>query len=72
MRILGTGKIRPIEGVLAQLLKAIHTARLQRRDLRLFALDLPSGLNADTGAVDPATPSVDSTITLGFPKIGLL
>ncbi len=69
--ILGTGKTRPIEGALAHLLKATHTARLQRRSLRLFALDLPSGLNPDTGSVDPATPSVDSTITLGFPKTGL-
>ncbi len=69
--VFGTGKNRTIEGAFAQVLKGIDAARRQRRSLRLFALDLPSGLNADTGAVDPATPSVDSTLTLGFPKSGL-
>jgi len=69
--LFGTGKNRTIEGTLAQVLKDIHDARRQRRTLRLLALDLPSGLNADTGATDPATPTVDCTITLGFPKYGL-
>ena len=39
---------------------------------KLLALDLPSGLNADTGAVDEACPVVDLTVALGRPKIGLL
>ncbi len=69
--IFGTGKNRTIEGAFAQMLKGINATRRQRRSLRLFALDLPSGLNGDTGAVDPATPSVDCTLTLGFAKTGL-
>ena len=36
----------------------------------LVAVDLPSGLNADTGAVDPATPHADLTVTFAFPKRG--
>ncbi len=38
----------------------------------LLALDLPTGLNADTGQVDPACPRFDATLALGYPKAGLL
>lgn len=34
------------------------------------AVDLPSGLNPDTGALDPATLPADLTVTFAFPKIG--
>ncbi len=36
----------------------------------IVAADVPSGLNCDTGAVDPATLPADVTVTLGFPKAG--
>jgi NAD(P)H-hydrate epimerase len=38
---------------------------------QVLALDVPSGLNCDTGAVDPATLPADVTVTLAFPKVGL-
>ena len=38
----------------------------------LLALDLPTGLNPDTGEVDPACPCFDVTLALGYPKLGLL
>jgi len=38
----------------------------------ILAVDCPSGLNCDTGAMDPAALSVDATITFGFPKWGQL
>jgi len=38
----------------------------------LLALDLPTGLNADTGEADPACPRFDATLALGYPKAGLL
>jgi hydroxyethylthiazole kinase-like uncharacterized protein yjeF len=34
------------------------------------AVDLPSGLNPDTGALDPASLAADLTVTFAFPKIG--
>ncbi|MHB1296771.1 MAG: NAD(P)H-hydrate dehydratase [Anaerolineae bacterium] len=40
-----------------------------RRPL-VVAVDLPSGLDADTGRVDDATLSVDLTVTFAFPKRG--
>jgi ADP-dependent NAD(P)H-hydrate dehydratase / NAD(P)H-hydrate epimerase len=36
----------------------------------VLAADAPSGLNCDSGAVDPATLSADVTVTFGFPKPG--
>ncbi len=36
----------------------------------LVAVDVPTGLNCDTGAIDPATVPADLTVTFGFPKRG--
>ncbi len=36
----------------------------------LLAVDCATGLNCDTGAVDPATLPADLTVTFGFPKWG--
>ncbi|MFQ5613527.1 MAG: NAD(P)H-hydrate dehydratase [Anaerolineae bacterium] len=36
----------------------------------LVALDVPSGLNSDTGALDPYTLPADLTVTLAAPKLG--
>jgi len=69
--VFGTGKVRPISGLLARVLTSLSSAKQERRGLRLIAVDLPSGLDANTGAVDPVTPQFDYTVTLGFPKAGL-
>ncbi len=69
--IFGTGPIRPFHGTLAQALDSIRRAKMKNPSLHIIALDLPSGLNADTGAADPACLHADNTITLGFPKLGL-
>jgi NAD(P)H-hydrate epimerase len=69
--IFGTGKTRPVEGVFKETLERLRKAKEQRPALRIIALDLPSGLDPDTGAVDPACVPADVTITLAFPKLGL-
>ncbi|MFQ6122466.1 MAG: NAD(P)H-hydrate dehydratase [Dehalococcoidales bacterium] len=69
--LFGTGKVRPLRGTFQQVLDRVSRARREQTGLRLIALDLPSGLNADSGAVDPACLHADNTITLGFPKPGL-
>lgn len=38
----------------------------------LVAVDCPTGLDCDTGALDPATLPVDITVTFAYPKTGLL
>ncbi len=69
--LFGTGKSRPLRGIFRQALETVGRAKKNRPGLRIIALDLPSRLNADTGAVDPVCLYADYTITLGFPKPGL-
>jgi len=69
--VLGTGRVRPLEGGMARTLDRVRSAREGRSDLRVVALDIPSGLDADSGAADPATLPADLTVTLGCPKLGL-
>ncbi|MEW6033555.1 MAG: NAD(P)H-hydrate dehydratase [Chloroflexota bacterium] len=69
--LLGTGSARGLEGVYKNILERVNGVRARRPQMLLVGLDLPSGLNGDTGAVDPATPYCDMTVTLGHPKVGL-
>ncbi|MDP6043096.1 MAG: NAD(P)H-hydrate dehydratase [Dehalococcoidales bacterium] len=69
--LFGTGKVRPLQGTPREILDRVARARNNTVGLRVMAVDLPSGLNADNGAVDPACLHADHTITLGFPKLGL-
>lgn len=69
--LFGTGKIRPFQGSVRQILERTARAKKENPNLRIIAVDLPSGLNADSGAIDPACLYADDTITLGFPKPGL-
>ncbi|MFQ6014507.1 MAG: NAD(P)H-hydrate dehydratase [Anaerolineae bacterium] len=36
----------------------------------VVAVDVPTGLNCDTGAIDPAAFPADLTVTFAFPKLG--
>ena len=68
--LLGTGRSRPLPDSMRSLLGRVHEEREKRAELRIIAIDLPTGLNADTGEVDPGTIPVDVTITLACPKQG--
>ncbi len=67
--IFGTGLGRPPEGSFAEAIAAIEAARLA--GARILAVDVPSGLSADTG--HPLGPCVraDRTVTFAFAKRGL-
>ena len=69
--VLGTGRSRPIEGVPRQILSSLGLEMGWRRDMIVLALDLPTGLDSDSGAVDPVCPGADVTVALGYPKTGL-
>ncbi|GAC1622996.1 MAG: bifunctional ADP-dependent NAD(P)H-hydrate dehydratase/NAD(P)H-hydrate epimerase [Ktedonobacteraceae bacterium] len=68
--LLGTGRSRPLPDTMRTLLARIKHERAQRDSLRVVALDLPTGLNADTGEIDPGSIHADLTITLACPKQG--
>jgi len=69
--LFGTGTARPFSGNILSVLDRVNKPKRKRPKWRIIALDLPSGLNADSGAVDPATLYADYTVTLGTPKPGL-
>ncbi len=69
--VLGTGKSRALAGVFGEALARLSEVKRSKPRLIIVAVDVPSGLDADTGAVDPKCPSVDFTVTLGYPKVGL-
>ncbi len=72
--LLGTGANRPIEGELADLLGRIALVQEERRaeeePFTIVAVDTPSGLNGDSGEVDPHTLAADITVTFAFAKRG--
>ncbi len=69
--VLGIGKARPLQGALREALLAVGRARLNNPKIKVIAIDLPSGLDADLGTLDPAALKADLTLTLGLPKRGL-
>lgn len=69
--LLGTGRARPIEGELASTLGRLKAAREARTAPRLIAADLPTGVDADTGAADEHCVAADETVAFAFSKVGL-
>jgi hydroxyethylthiazole kinase-like uncharacterized protein yjeF len=65
--IFGTGLSRRPEGPFATWIEAINASGLP-----VIAVDVPSGLDADTGLAYAPTVRAQSTVTLGLPKPGLL
>ena len=86
--LLGVGASRPISGTLGELLEQVKQGLVERRwPARLaetvpgarvkdsplvVAVDCPTGLDCDTGALDPAALPADVTVTFAYPKVGLL
>ena len=68
--LLGTGNSRPLTDDMRSLLARVKQEREKRPSLQVVAVDLPTGLNADTGEVDPGAITADTTITLACPKQG--
>ena len=69
--VLGTGLSRAIKDPLSSVLFCLQEERKRRPEVRLLAVDTPTGLDPATGLVDPACVAADATLTLGNPKSGL-
>jgi hydroxyethylthiazole kinase-like uncharacterized protein yjeF len=65
--LFGTGLSRRPEGRFAEWIDALNSSRL-----RVIAVDVPSGLDADSGVAYAPCVQAHTTITLGLPKPGLL
>jgi NAD(P)H-hydrate epimerase len=69
--LLGTGNKRPLGEVIKKSLELVKSICEGGKPIHIFAVDVPTGLNADTGDVDEACLYADETITLAAPKVGL-
>jgi NAD(P)H-hydrate epimerase len=67
--IFGTGLKRPIEGNLAAIVEEINLYR-ENRGCKVVAVDMPSGVCADTGEVLGTAVKADLTVTFELPKLG--
>jgi NAD(P)H-hydrate epimerase len=65
--LFGIGLDRPLDAAWQKLIEAVNGAKLP-----ILAVDVPSGLNADTGSVEGAAIMANLTLTVGAPKRGLL
>lgn len=68
--LLGTGLGRPVEGRFRAAVEAINAAR--ERGAGVFAVDIPSGLDADRGAIWGVAVRADATATFIGCKLGLV
>lgn len=65
--MLGTGTSGAPRGRIAEWIDRINTAGRP-----ILALDLPSGVDASTGRVEGPVVNAGTTVTFGWPKVGLL
>ena len=63
--IFGVGLTRDIEGAYAENIK-----RINQMDAHICAVDIPSGIHADTGRIMGHAVSAELTVTFGFKKAG--
>jgi hydroxyethylthiazole kinase-like uncharacterized protein yjeF len=64
--VFGTGLGRDVEGHYRSVIEVMNQGRGRR-----VAVDIPSGLSADTGATLGISVQADTTVTMAFLKVGL-
>ena len=69
--LLGVGTKSLLREPIRATARELNHIRLEQNAF-VFAVDLPTGLNSDTGEVDPDSVVADFTVTIGFAKHGLI
>jgi NAD(P)H-hydrate epimerase len=65
--LLGTGGAKDLQGVIVKLVAYANAGSWYR-----FAVDVPTGVDADSGRILGSAFKADDTATFGLPKLGLL
>lgn len=65
--LFGTGLSRPLEGRALQVVRMINES-----GVAVVSIDTPSGINGDTGEIQGDAVRANSTVTMGYPKLGLV
>jgi ADP-dependent NAD(P)H-hydrate dehydratase / NAD(P)H-hydrate epimerase len=69
--LLGIGASGALREPILSAARAINALRA-RSGAQVFALDIPTGLDGDSGSAQPDCVVADTTLTIGFAKKGLL
>ena len=70
--LLGTGLSGEVGGQYREAIQWINRARQSKNQIKVIALDIPSGLHADTGCIQGVAVKADLTVTFIGVKQGLL
>ena len=69
--LLGIGSTRPLDGPMSATLERLAAARARNAPAQVVAVDIPTGVDADSGRADPLAVHADITVTFGASKVGL-
>jgi ADP-dependent NAD(P)H-hydrate dehydratase / NAD(P)H-hydrate epimerase len=69
--LLGTGSRGAPRGLAADAVLTINGLR-DERDAEVLAIDIPTGIDADTGEIASDAVEADLTVALAYPKLGFL
>ena len=69
--LLGIGATGALRGPIKELAREINALR-REHGAEVLAADVPTGIDGMDGAADPDAVVADETLTVGFPKVGLV
>lgn len=70
--LLGTGQRAAPRGAIASLVERVNAERARRPELMVFAVDIPTGVDADTGALYTPHIVADHTVSIELVKRGMM